>query len=56
MMAAGWDGAPLRNAPGFAEEGAWFVKWESLYSAPQGRKHPSRTLLKALGFSMFAHS
>ena len=34
MMAAGWDGAPQRNAPGFPEDGAWVVKWENLYPAP----------------------
>jgi len=34
MMAAGWDGAPQRNAPGFPDDGSWVVKWESLYPAP----------------------
>lgn len=33
MMAAGWDGAPDRPAPGFPEEG-WSVKWEGLHRAP----------------------
>lgn len=29
MMAAGWDGAPKRAAPGFLAQG-WIVKWENL--------------------------
>ena len=29
FMAAGWDGAPVRNAPGFPEKG-WVVRWEGL--------------------------
>jgi hypothetical protein len=33
MMAAGWDGAPERNAPGFPETG-WVVKWEGLKQMP----------------------
>lgn len=33
MMAAGWDGAPDRPAPGFPKEG-WSVKWEGLHRAP----------------------
>jgi hypothetical protein len=33
MMAAGWDGAPARHAPGFPTEG-WVVKWEGLKTAP----------------------
>ncbi|KAL1968136.1 hypothetical protein VTN77DRAFT_2267 [Rasamsonia byssochlamydoides] len=32
FMAAGWDGAPDRNAPGFPSEG-WDVKWEGLSKA-----------------------
>lgn len=32
FMAAGWDGAPERNAPGFPSEG-WKVKWEGLSRA-----------------------
>ena len=32
MMAAGWDGAPARNAPGFPE--GWVVRWEGLKAAP----------------------
>jgi hypothetical protein len=34
MMAAGWDGAPKRNAPGFPDNGQWTVRWENLKSAP----------------------
>ena len=34
MMAAGWDGAPQRNAPGFPSDGSWTVKWEGLKPAP----------------------
>lgn len=34
MMAAGWDGAPERNAPGFPEDGKWVVRWENLRPAP----------------------
>jgi hypothetical protein len=33
MMAAGWDGAPIRNAPGFPDNGQWVVKWEGLKRA-----------------------
>lgn len=33
MMAAGWDGAPARHAPGFPETG-WVVKWEGLKQMP----------------------
>ncbi len=33
MMAAGWDGAPERNAPGFPEEG-WTVRHEGLHPLP----------------------
>lgn len=33
MMAAGWDGAPERHAPGFPETG-WVVKWEGLKQMP----------------------
>jgi hypothetical protein len=29
MMAAGWDGAPNGNAPGFPRRG-WNVRWEGL--------------------------
>lgn len=32
MMAAGWDGAPSGNAPGFPKKG-WTVKHEGLYKA-----------------------
>jgi hypothetical protein len=34
MMAAGWDGAPKRNAPGFPDDGSWDVRWEDLKTAP----------------------
>lgn len=34
MMAAGWDGAPDHNAPGFPNDGSWVVKWEGLKKAP----------------------
>lgn len=33
MMAAGWDGAPALNAPGFPQNGMWKVKWEGLKKA-----------------------
>jgi len=34
MMAAGWDGAPNRPAPGFPNDGSWTVRWEDLKPAP----------------------
>ena len=34
MMAAGWDGAPKTDAPGFPANGNWIVKWEGLKKAP----------------------
>jgi hypothetical protein len=34
MMAAGWDGAPNRHAPGFPDDGSWTVRWEDLKKAP----------------------
>jgi len=34
MMAAGWDGAPKRNAPGFPDNGQWTVRWEGLLPLP----------------------
>jgi hypothetical protein len=34
LMAAGWDGAPKRNAPGFPDNGQWNVRWENLRVAP----------------------
>jgi len=34
MMAAGWDGAPQKNAPGFPDDGSWTVRWEGLKPAP----------------------
>ena len=33
MMAAGWDGAPNQNAPGFPDNGRWVVHWEGLKPA-----------------------
>ena len=34
MMAAGWDGAPTNQAPGFPKDGDWLVRWEGLERAP----------------------
>ncbi len=34
LMAAGWDGAPARHAPGFPDNGQWNVRWENLSPAP----------------------
>ena len=34
MMAAGWDGAPDRHAPGFPDNGSWIVQWEGLKPLP----------------------
>lgn len=34
MMAAGWEGAPKRHAPGFPDDGSWSVRWEGLEIAP----------------------
>lgn len=34
MMAAGWDGAPDRHAPGFPDNGQWAVRWEGLKRMP----------------------
>jgi hypothetical protein len=34
LMAAGWDGAPDRPAPGFPADGRWQVAWEGLRAAP----------------------
>lgn len=34
LMAAGWDGAPKRHAPGFPDDGHWDVRWEDLQVAP----------------------
>lgn len=33
MMAAGWDGAPDRHAPGFPDDGSWVVRHEGLMKA-----------------------
>ncbi len=33
MMAAGWDGSPERNAPGFPDDGSWCVRHEGLVKA-----------------------
>lgn len=34
MMAAGWDGAPDKHAPGFPDDGSWIVQWEGLKPLP----------------------
>ena len=34
MMAAGWEGAPPRPAPGFPNDGTWSVRHEGLTRAP----------------------
>ncbi|MFN8094460.1 MAG: glycoside hydrolase family 65 [Vicinamibacteria bacterium] len=34
MMAAGWDGAPPGDAPGFPRDGSWTVRWEGLRRMP----------------------
>lgn len=34
MMAAGWDNAPNRHAPGFPDNGLWAVRWENLLPMP----------------------
>jgi hypothetical protein len=34
MMAAGWDGGPKREAPGFPRDGRWSVRWEGLRPMP----------------------
>lgn len=34
LMAAGWDGAPARHAPGFPADGRWIVRWEGLSPMP----------------------
>ena len=34
LMAAGWDGAPDRPAPGFPSDGQWVVRCEGLSKAP----------------------
>ena len=34
MMAAGWDGAPPKHAPGFPDDGQWTVRWEGLRPMP----------------------
>ena len=33
MMAAGWQGAPASQAPGFPSDGSWTVRWEKLKPA-----------------------
>jgi protein-glucosylgalactosylhydroxylysine glucosidase len=33
MMAAGWDGAPEVQAPGFPRDGRWVIRWEGLRKA-----------------------
>lgn len=34
MMAAGWDGSPGQDAPGFPKDGSWSVRWENLRQMP----------------------
>jgi hypothetical protein len=34
MMAAGWDGAPRRHAPGFPDDGTWSVRVERVRPLP----------------------
>jgi len=34
MMAAGWDGGPQSQNPGFPDDGKWKVKWEGLERLP----------------------
>jgi hypothetical protein len=34
MMAAGWDGAPKKHAPGFPDDGTWQVRYENLRPMP----------------------
>jgi len=34
MMAAGWDGAPSHDAPGFPHDGSWVVRSEGLHPLP----------------------
>lgn len=33
MMAAGWENAPRKHAPGFPQDGSWTVRWEGLNAA-----------------------
>ena len=34
MMAAGWEGAPKLDAPGFPKDGNWVVRYEGLHPLP----------------------
>jgi hypothetical protein len=34
LMAAGWDGAPSTDTPGFPQDGTWTVRYENLSKAP----------------------
>jgi hypothetical protein len=34
LIAAGWDGAPKVNAPGFPQDGSWRVRVENLNKLP----------------------
>jgi hypothetical protein len=34
MMAAGWDGGPDEDAPGFPRDGSWNIRWEGLRRMP----------------------
>ena len=37
LMAAGWDGAPKKDAPGFPDNGQWSVRWENLHPGALAR-------------------
>lgn len=37
MMAAGWQGAPRKHAPGFPQDGSWVVKSEGLNASLLGK-------------------
>jgi len=34
LMAAGWDGAPTHDAPGFPKDGKWRVRHEGILPMP----------------------
>ena len=34
MMAAGWEGAATKHAPGFPQDGSWVVRSEGLHGLP----------------------
>jgi len=33
MVAAGWDGGPDEDAPGFPDDGSWVLRYEGLMKA-----------------------